>query len=79
VSGRMTIYRIGIFTSINQARCRDDVVPAYAEELRAWWKAGYPSFDWSEINRAIIDKWSPAALEYIKDRAWRQFYGERPA
>lgn len=28
-------------------------------------------FDWGKINHAIIDRWSHAALIYIKERAWK--------
>ena len=28
--------------------------------------------DWNKINRAIIDRWSRAGLEWIKERAWRE-------
>ena len=27
--------------------------------------------DWARANRAIIDRWSVAALRYIKEQAWR--------
>ena len=26
--------------------------------------------DWKEVNKAIIDRWSVSALQYIKNSAW---------
>jgi hypothetical protein len=28
------------------------------------------STEWGVVNRAIVNRWSPSALEWIKDRAW---------
>jgi len=28
-------------------------------------------FNWGKVNQAILDRWSPAALTYIKDKAWK--------
>lgn len=33
---------------------------------------GRETVDWKTINRAIVDRWSPYALEYIKRHAWRE-------
>jgi hypothetical protein len=44
---------------------RDDVARAYALAL-----LDMESVDWPEVNRAIIERWSPSALGYVKDRAW---------
>ena len=47
---------------------RDEVAVVYAQLIAdhgpAW---RY----WSEINRAILRRWSPYALRYIKTQAWR--------
>ena len=57
-----------IFTVIERARRRDDVVAAYADELR---NDFYNPHEWRRINMAIVDKWSEAGLRYIKGRAWQ--------
>ena len=59
-----------IFTVIERARRRDDVVEAYAKELAADF---YKRHEWGRINAAIVDKWSEAGLRYIKRRAWKLF------
>ena len=64
---------VSIFTVIEQAKRREDVVAAYADEIREWhtypWALQGPW--WRDVNQAIIDKWSVAGLQYIKDRAWK--------
>lgn len=48
---------------------RDDVALTYAFALRQ-----HPTgegFDFAAVNKAIMDRWSIAALRYIKDKAWR--------
>lgn len=54
---------------IASATKRDDVVPNYAQWIMEE-DDGYPQ-DWHAINKAIMDKWSKAALSYIKERAWK--------
>jgi hypothetical protein len=46
---------------------RDDVALTYAFGLRDT----PDEIDWSKVNHAIIDRWSMAALKYIKERAWK--------
>lgn len=29
------------------------------------------SIDWAKVNGAIIDRWSPSALQWIKREAWK--------
>jgi hypothetical protein len=43
------------------------VAVAYADLMREH-GATWPW--WSELNRAIMDRWSVTALRYIKGRAW---------
>lgn len=31
--------------------------------------------DWPKVNRAIMERWSRSALEYIKRKAWAQAEG----
>jgi hypothetical protein len=45
---------------------RKDVALAYAFAIR---QAG--EVDFRIVNRAIVDRWSPAALQYIKECAWK--------
>ena len=51
---------------------RDDVAMTYAFALRQIGAPnGMTNDDFAEVNRAIMDRWSIAALRYIKDKAWR--------
>lgn len=45
---------------------RDDVALTYAFGL-----AQPGEVDWPAVNQLILDRWSMAALRYIKDKAWR--------
>ena len=49
---------------------RDDVALTYAFAIR---KAS--EVDFGTVNRLIIDRWSPAALKYIKESAWKRVRG----
>ena len=44
---------------------RRDVAQSYALAMRS----SEPT-DWATVNAAIIERWSPSALEYIKELAW---------
>lgn len=47
---------------------RDAVAHAYAQllgEFDAEWVG------WRELNEAILRRWSPAGLRYIKEKAWK--------
>ncbi len=46
---------------------RDDVALAYAFGLRQ-----HAEVDWRKVNEAIIDRWSPSGLEYVKGKAWKR-------
>lgn len=46
---------------------RNDVAKTYSMALRSS-EAG--TMDWSKVNKAIIDRWSKHALQWIKTRAW---------
>ncbi len=54
----------------NPKMTRDGVVQTYAFCLRQW-SPGHVAF--RKINRTILDRWSPAALDYIKRRAWKLY------
>lgn len=45
---------------------RDDVALTYAMAMR-----GGEEVDWSKVNHAILDRWSMAALRYVKTEAWK--------
>lgn len=49
---------------------RDSVALTYAFCIRQRQQVDFPT-----INRAIIKRWSGAALEYIKRKAWAKFEG----
>ena len=47
---------------------RDEVADEYASCLRDF----PPEWDrWSDFNAAILRRWSPAGLRYIKEKAWQ--------
>lgn len=36
--------------------------------------------DWGKVNRAIVERWSPHALNWIKEQAWSgKCFEEKPA
>jgi len=45
---------------------RDIVAIAYAFAL-----VSSEEVDWPKVNKAIIERWSVSALEYIKTKAWK--------
>ena len=56
-----------VLRGINNPRMyRDDVARDYSMLLRL------DGVDFSEVNRAIMHRWSVNALKYIKKQAWRQ-------
>ncbi len=71
--------------SVEQSNClnavadpkatRDDVAGFYADIIRCRQRG--QTTDVAEINRAIITRWSMAALLYVKKLAWKQV-GEQP-
>lgn len=46
---------------------RNDLVPMYAGMITF----GAPDNFIVLFNKAILSKWKPSGLEYIKDRAWK--------
>jgi hypothetical protein len=48
---------------------RKDIAQTYAMALRGQ-EAKDGLIDWKKINQAIIDRWSVAALRWIKEQAW---------
>lgn len=48
---------------------RNDVALTYAFGLRTLGSS--ETINWGPINQAIIERWSMAALRYIKERAWK--------
>jgi hypothetical protein len=46
---------------------RNDVAQTYALALRS---SDANDVDWRKVNEAIIKRWSPYALTWIKERAW---------
>lgn len=50
---------------------RDDVAQTYAFALRQQDEVDFP-----RVNRAIMGRWSLAALKYIKTRAWARYEGK---
>ena len=47
---------------------RDEVAEEYADVLRS---TGVDWGGWREFNAAILRRWSPAGLRYIKEKAWK--------
>lgn len=68
---------------IVKAKRREDVVAPYAQCLLDI-DSVEAAVDWPSVNRAIMRRWTEAALLYIKRRAWamaekprvEQSYGE---
>ena len=46
---------------------RIDIAKSYALALRSSERG---SIDWKKVNAAIIERWSIAALKWIKAKAW---------
>lgn len=46
---------------------RRDVAKSYALTLKS---SECSSVNWAKVNQAIIERWSPYALEWIKQQAW---------
>lgn len=51
-----------------KASTRDLIATTYA-----WCIRQRNEVDFKTINRAILNRWSPHALEYIKRKAWKMF------
>lgn len=49
----------------DKAMKRLDVAKTYALALRSSWPT-----DWLKVNKAILARWSPHALVWIKEKAW---------
>jgi coenzyme F420-reducing hydrogenase gamma subunit len=49
---------------------RDDVAMTYAFAIRQ-----RDEVDFALVNKAIMDRWSLSALEYIKNKAWKMVEG----
>lgn len=46
---------------------RLDVAKTYCLALRSTERG---RIDWPKVNRAIVERWSSSALEWIKNKAW---------
>jgi hypothetical protein len=51
---------------------RKSVAMTYAFGLRQKDK-----IDWARVNKAILVRWSPRGLHWIKERAWAYLMGKR--
>jgi hypothetical protein len=63
----------------DKSMTRDDVAVTYAGALRRCLE----DVHWPRVNAAIMERWSPNALHYIKREAWalvseRAKSGDRP-
>lgn len=54
--------------SVRACRNRQDMAAAYAILLREYGPE-YPG--WPQLNAAILRRWSPSGLAYIKRLAWQ--------
>ena len=45
------------------------VAETYALAIRSSY---HPTVDWGKVNRAIIERWSLSALNWIKREAWKR-------
>ncbi len=81
-----TIERIYV-PSVDQSNClnaiadpdcpRDGVAGFYADCIRCANAHGLASINWHAISAAIVERWSRAALEYIKKKAWKKLEAEK--
>lgn len=53
---------------IQDAKRRQDVVDAYRFGI---FGAGDDPVNWASVNDAILQRWSPAGLNWIKKQAWK--------
>ena len=57
---------------------REDIVVPYAFCIKQSCCVGSKQdINFKKINKAIIEKWSINALNYIKEKAWKLVEGER--
>lgn len=54
-----------LLAKVAAAPTRDEVVPLYRSALLD------NNLDWGQVNRAIAQRWSIAAIKYIKKQAWK--------
>ena len=52
----------------NKRLKRRDIATTYALTLRS---SEQRTVDWKKVNGAILARWSPYALNWIKERAWK--------
>lgn len=58
---------------------RRDVAQTYALAIRAH-QDNEEVIDWRKVNEAIVARWSPYALQWIKEQAWSgRCFGPREA
>lgn len=50
----------------DQRMTRDEVALSYALAIRK-----HTDVDWPTVNQAILERWSPYALRYVKTEAWK--------
>lgn len=57
-----------LLREISAKECkRRDIAQSYALALRS---SEAKTMDWGKVNRAIVARWSPSALNWIKEQAW---------
>lgn len=57
-----------LLQEIAESKCkRRDVARTYALALQS---SERERIDWKKVNAAIVDRWSVAALKFIKEQAW---------
>lgn len=61
-----------IFRVISHPRATRDAVAGTYAILLLEMRDRRAEYDWPKINAAILEKWSPSGLEYIKRSAWKQ-------
>ena len=54
--------------AIDRCHGRYEAADLYADGLQTY---GPDGVDWRQVNGAILRKWTPSGLEWIKRRAWR--------
>ena len=55
-----------LLDAVKNAENRDQMSEAYAQFVGT-----DATVDWHKVNTAIVDRWSVAALKYVKAQAWK--------
>lgn len=55
--------------AIDRCHGRDEAADLYADGLATY---GPDGMDWKQVNGAILRRWTPSGLDWIKKKAWKR-------